>query len=313
MNLNLGEKIRKRRKQMGLTLKELAGDRVTAAQISAVEKGKCKPSSALLEYISEKLEVDVDYFILTEEERYRKKFSLIKEECENLFNEKKYDAAAENVEKAKDIFQYLDDSQKGYFYYIKGKCHYTQNNYNAAFELNIQALTYYLKTKEIQTIVDIFFKIGTCLYHTEKYDMAVGYYLSAYRNANQETDKNLVAKILYNISLCYISLKKYNEAKEFIEKTYDFLNKNDFSKKESLYPGLEMMKGLIIIEQKENQEGIENFDEAFERYKKEGDIAGMGRARNNAALCLWEIGDREKAIEYINEAIEYKENSEDSI
>ena len=38
--LSLGEKIKKLRKEKNMTLKELAGDRITAAQISHIERDK---------------------------------------------------------------------------------------------------------------------------------------------------------------------------------------------------------------------------------------------------------------------------------
>lgn len=60
----MGEKIRKRRKELGLTLKEVAGDFVTVAQLSAIENGKSKPSRKLLEFLAKQLNVDINYFII---------------------------------------------------------------------------------------------------------------------------------------------------------------------------------------------------------------------------------------------------------
>ena len=42
--LSLGEKIKRRRKELNMTLKDLAGDRITPGQISLVESGKSNPS-----------------------------------------------------------------------------------------------------------------------------------------------------------------------------------------------------------------------------------------------------------------------------
>ncbi|MCX7905020.1 MAG: helix-turn-helix domain-containing protein, partial [Caloramator sp.] len=56
--ITIGEKIRKRRKELGYTLKEVAGDKVTIAQLSSIENGKSKPSRKLLEYLAERLKVD---------------------------------------------------------------------------------------------------------------------------------------------------------------------------------------------------------------------------------------------------------------
>lgn len=306
MDVKLGEKIRQRRKQMGLTLKELAGTRVTAAQISAVEKAKCKPSPGLLNYIAERLEVDVEYFTLTEEERYRKRFDEIKNQSKELFGQEDYEGCKSKINEAADVVAHLTDIQKGEFYYIQANCLYNQEKYLQAFDYYVKSLTYYLKTKDINTTTDIYIKTGNCLYSTNQHDMALGYYLSAKGYINDKLDCDHVARIYYNLALCYIALKRYNLASEYQSMCAKFLEENEWPRKERFYPGLDMINGSLGNEMNQNQEAVEKFEEAFEKYKKKGDIAGMGRARNNAAICLYDTGDYEKAIHYLKEAIDYK-------
>ena len=64
--LSLGEKIKKRRKDLDLTLKELAAERITPGQISLVESGKSNPSMDLLEYLAEALDTTVEYLMESE-------------------------------------------------------------------------------------------------------------------------------------------------------------------------------------------------------------------------------------------------------
>ena len=306
MELNLGEKIRQKRKAMGLTLKELAGNRVTAAQISAVEKGKCKPSPGLLKYISDTLGVEIDYFTMSDEERCRKKFDEIKAVFQKAYENKEYDKVMEETSEFNDCFSLLSDVQKGYFSYIRGSCLYEENKHQDAFELYVKSLTYYLKTKDKNTIADIYMKIGNCLYNTEKYDMALGYYLSAYKYTHENINYDLKCKILYNLSLCYLSLKRYNLSRKYLDELIEFLNNNELPDKKKYYPGIDMMNGLIDKEMNENKISLKKFDEALNKYKLEGDIKGMGRAKNNAAICCWDAGEKEKAVELFKEAIDYK-------
>ena len=56
-------KTKLRRRELNLTLRELAGSRVTPAQLSYVETDKCKPSLDLLEYISDRLGLGMDYLL----------------------------------------------------------------------------------------------------------------------------------------------------------------------------------------------------------------------------------------------------------
>lgn len=161
---------------MGLTLKQLAGDRVTPSQISAIEKGKCKPSFELLKYIAQRLDVDVEYFTLSEGERYRKEFEEIRAKSKELFEEGQYDLAKSTILVAYSMVNFLSDNQKGYFYYLQGDCCYKENNYSGAFDYYIKALTCYLKTKDNNKIIDTYLKVGNCLYNSDKYDMALAYY-----------------------------------------------------------------------------------------------------------------------------------------
>lgn len=57
--LRIGARLRAARVRAGLTQAQLAGDRYTAAYISALELGHAKPSMAALDYITERLNISV--------------------------------------------------------------------------------------------------------------------------------------------------------------------------------------------------------------------------------------------------------------
>ena len=57
--MELGEKIRRRRKELRLTQAELAGEYITRNMLSQIEKGKATPSLQTGVYLSEKLEMPV--------------------------------------------------------------------------------------------------------------------------------------------------------------------------------------------------------------------------------------------------------------
>ena len=70
--LSLGEKIKKKRKALNMTLKDLAKDRITPGQISLVESGRSNPSMDLLEYLSLNLNTTVEYLIESEDSQAEK-------------------------------------------------------------------------------------------------------------------------------------------------------------------------------------------------------------------------------------------------
>jgi tetratricopeptide (TPR) repeat protein len=313
MDNRVGEKIRQKRKQMGLTMKELAGERVTAAQISAVEKGKCKPSQGLMNYIAERLGVDAEYFTQSDEERYRNSFEELSAESLRLLEKNCCSEAIEYIDRIKDSLNYLDDRQKGSYYYIKGNGYYKEQMYKEAFDNYIKAMTYYSKTKDMEIISDIYIKTGNCLYNTEQYDIALSYYIGASKYISEKIKNDTVARILFDISLCYTKLKRYNLARESIVRCMDYINSNKVTDRQKFIAGLDMVNGIIDMEINKEKLSIDNFIKAFEKYKNENNVVGMGRAANNTGIWYAENGDYERAISYFYDAIKYGTETKDSI
>lgn len=312
LNPQIGNKIKHRRKELGLTLRELAGDRVTAAQISAIENGKCNPSPRLLGYICEKLHVDLEYFTLSSEEKNRLEFEEIKVECQRLIEEEKYLEAGMEIQKTENLVTYLNEEQRGYYYFVMGFHAYKLNDFIKAFDLFVKSLTNYLKTKDNNMIADVYTKIGNCLLGMEKYDMALGYYLNSSNYIDKDIDNELVLRIYYNLAICYLHLNRINLGREYVDKCLEFMEYNDCAKKDSYLPGIDMLKGIIQMELKNNDVSIKDFEEAFEKYKRENDLVGMGKAKNNSGLCLLELGKYNEAIECFEEALYYKDNTDES-
>ena len=83
MNI-LGNKIKKIRKEMGLTQSELAGDKISRSQLSLIENGYTNPSLSTLEYIASKLNKPYSYF-LDDNEDTNDKYIILIDEIESLF------------------------------------------------------------------------------------------------------------------------------------------------------------------------------------------------------------------------------------
>ena len=133
--LSIGEKIKRKRKMLGMTLKDLAGNRVTTGQISLIESGKSNPSMDLLEYLAKKLKTSIEYLLESEEKQAIK----ICNYYENIAFCHLYD---KNVNKVKHYLTKMLDIVNKYnleevkykVYFIKGCCSYEMENYEEAVE-----------------------------------------------------------------------------------------------------------------------------------------------------------------------------------
>ncbi|CCC58096.1 tetratricopeptide repeat protein [Caloramator australicus] len=304
--ITIGEKIRKRRKELGYTLKEVAGDKVTIAQLSSIENGKSKPSRKLLEYLAEKLKVDVEYFTLNEVEVTHRDFKKIIKTAYSFFNEAKYDEALRTIEDARLIFNNLLNHDRGDYYKFIGECYYNKGEYENAFENFNKALINFSKISDYDNMADSNIKIANSLYMSKKFQMALAYYKSAENLIPFVKDNSIIARIYYDLSLCYYTLDRFRFSKEYLDKCLDFIKEKDLSSKTDLIPYINMMAGIIDLKVENVRESLEKFQEAFEKYKLNGDMVGMGRAMNNIGICYMELEEYDRALSCFKEAIDYK-------
>lgn len=68
----VGERIRKRRRELNLAQQDLAGEGVTASYVSFIESGKRQPSARALSRIADRLGVSVDYLVADRDREQRR-------------------------------------------------------------------------------------------------------------------------------------------------------------------------------------------------------------------------------------------------
>ncbi len=87
----LGERIRELRTRLGITQKELAGNKITRNMLSLIESGNASPSVATLLYIADRLGTSAGYFFTSTEEDEGRYFKIsIIDELKTKFQEQKY-------------------------------------------------------------------------------------------------------------------------------------------------------------------------------------------------------------------------------
>lgn len=311
MDPKIGLKIKNKRRECNMTLKELAGDMVTAAQISAVENGKCKPSKGLLEYISKRLNSNVDYFVLTEEEIKRRNFESVQKECQPLIDNKNYEKATEIINNYKNDVSYLSNEQKGFFYYICGNAFMNKKLYNDAFDNFVKSEVYYLQTSNYSDISKVYIDTGNCLFKSGKINAALGYYFNSINYSEKCSNVCNILRAKYDVCISFMTLKKYAQAEQYIDDCLKTIDESKYEHAEVFLPGLKLMQGNISLCLKKNDKCLEQFKDVFKKYKENNNFMGMGKSANNYAICMWNKGQIETAEEYFKKAIDYKKHCTD--
>ncbi|MBP3919015.1 MAG: helix-turn-helix transcriptional regulator [Clostridia bacterium] len=88
--MTLGEKIRRRRKQLGMTQADLSGDYITRNMISRMETGDINPSLETLRYLAEKLEVPCGYLLSPQDDLITFLKPSIMQKVQAFFREKRW-------------------------------------------------------------------------------------------------------------------------------------------------------------------------------------------------------------------------------
>ncbi len=307
--LSLGEKIKKFRKEKNMTLKELAGDRITAAQISHIERDKSHTSYELLEYLGKRLEVSVDYLLETKEMQAKKI-------TDNLVLKSEIHIKCNELEEAESQIQEIIQICKEYDLIDNyGKCndllaeiYYQKSDYSLAVYYYEKALYYFIKNQDKTAIYNSYMNIGNIYILDEFYKGALTHFMFAKEVLDESNIDNIdLYKELYSkISECYIRLNQPQKALDFIEN----INKidNEDSAKEEV--DVLVLKAKNLLSLGKYSESKECFNKALEIIEKEENKNRLPKVYLTISEIYLEVGDIDRHIEYSSKAYEITKQDE---
>ena len=295
--LSLGEKIKKLRKEQNMTLKELAGDRITAAQISHIERDKSHTSHELLEYLADKLGVSVDYLLETKEMQSKKI-------TDNLILKSEIYIKCDELEEAEEQINEIIKVCKNYKLTENyGKCnnllaeiYCKRGDYSSAVYYYEKALYYFIKNEDKEDIYNCYVSIGD-IYELDKfYKGALTHYMFAKEVLEESNieDGDIYKELYSKISKSYMNLKQPQKALEFMEKI-DRIDNEDNVKEEV---NILVMKAKGLLSVGKYVESKECFNKALEIIKKEENKNRLAQVYLTMSNIYSEIGDVDKHLEY---------------
>lgn len=295
--LSLGEKIKKLRKEQNMTLKELAGDRITAAQISHIERDKSHTSQELLEYLADKLGVSVDYLLETKEMQSKKI-------TDNLILKSEIYIKCDELEEAEEQINEIIKVCKNYKLTENyGKCnnllaeiYCKRGDYSSAVYYYEKALYYFIKNEDKEDIYNCYVSIGD-IYELDKfYKGALTHYMFAKEVLEESNieDGDIYKELYSKISKSYMNLKQPQKALEFMEKI-DRIDNEDNVKEEV---NILVMKAKGLLSVGKYVESKECFNKALEIIKKEENKNRLAQVYLTMSNIYSEIGDVDKHLEY---------------
>lgn len=309
--LTLGQKIKAIRKEQGLTQAELVEDRITRNQLSLIENGINNPSISTLEFIAQRLNVPMSYFLSNDD------FSLHK--CQRLFT--KTEALLENedfksvVSEIEAFFGSIgqqDNNNMGDFlgrlYALLGIAYWRLTRPEAKDTL-LTAAKYLEKSEQISYLCKTYNFLGV-IYNSEADIKQAEHYLSmAYKLIVNVNLENVILKlnIAYNLIIIYLKQERYTEAVNFINDNLKFAKMYKIFHN---YGKFNMLLSIAYMYTFNYKQAIMSTQKAIEYFQFSDDETNKYASYTNLGIFYRLSNDNESSLKYLDMARKYFEYTE---
>lgn len=227
----LGRRIRAERKKLFLKQGDISGDEFSKGYISLIEKGKISPSLKALNFIAEKLNKPVVYFLdedYAEKDELKKELSKYKKIFDMVLKGRRaFDSA--NYEETIHIYNNIlsnpvDDYSYNIINFYLAKTYIFLENYAKVLDILETILPYFEKNSMFDILVEIYYYKGLCQGNLQKFSDSLNNYLKALDGFEKNALKNieLKSKILYSIANLYNKMGEYIKARDYYIKCLEY-------------------------------------------------------------------------------------------
>lgn len=296
--LALGEKIKRKRKELDMTLKDLAGDRITPGQISLVESGRSNPSMDLLEYLAGALQTSVEYLMESEETQAEKISIYYEQVAESYILSGDYITGEKYIENALYyVEKYNLEYRKAKILYLRAQIYMAKDELTLAQQFFLSSNVIFIKNNNYEEIINTFLNLGKITLMLKAYHSANSYLRQAetvYLD-NSIGNDSLLGEIYYYMARSYFKTEDIGKAID-----YSFLAKSKF---EQVHNREEYAKTLLLISEEYNKKGdltnaIKYSQKTLEVYKELDELNNISEIENNLGKLFYEFENIEESFKH---------------
>ncbi|WP_019152483.1 helix-turn-helix domain-containing protein [Robertmurraya massiliosenegalensis] len=282
--LPFGESLRNIRKRAGLSQKELASGICSQAQISKIEKNDEIPSALILNEISKKLGVDMNYFFEIQQSHKLEFINQIKDQVWNLKKQKKYSELQKLIIKTKRNPLFQDGENLKFLIWHEAIClHYVQNESKEAVKLLKKGLQInpYQKDEFYKEIdIQLINSLAILQKELKIYDKSEENFKKAYKllkHIPKLTDNTIELRRLFGLAQLYTETGRFEESIKLCQ------------------------KGISLCDEMETLYLLGNFQyQTGENHAKLGNINKAKQAFNKACL-IYQLQDNVSYVKLVKE------------
>lgn len=295
-----------------MTLKDLAGDRITPGQISLVESGKSNPSMDLLEYLAGELKTSIEYLMESEETQAEKICIYFENITESYIISENLIQAEQYIEKALYFAEKYDlEYRKARNLYLRGKIYMMKGNYTISQQIFLTANGIFIKNNKYEETIKTFINLGKITMRLKSYNSACSYFQQAENIYNENKMENdfLLGEIYYYIACANFKLENTDQAIN-----YSYLAKEKFN---HMNNKKEYASTLFLLAEEYSKKGnvdnaIKYSRKALEVYKKLKDTMNIAKIENNLGKLFYQFDNIEESFIHLNKAKELRIKLKDS-
>ncbi|MEG2353162.1 MAG: helix-turn-helix transcriptional regulator [Clostridium sp.] len=294
--LSTGEKIKRARVYKGFTLKDLCEDKISVSKMSCIENNKIKSDLWILEFVGSKLGLDLEYLKKDVDEQLEENLSRLKKEEDTENYEKDLKTIISYSEKYTKYSRAFEAMHILFQYYFKNK-----NTYKLQ-DIQCEYYDLYEKAYNEKNQILYYMDIALYLHSNDEIVQSMNYYDKIYEILSTKTnltseERDTYGKVIYNQANAYLVLgdneNSYRvgvELKEFV----DYISDNVIKSKVYCLLANVAIKNKLSSFSKYEKKSYEHFEEnSYE----------IAKIKNSYAEKFFEVGLKDKAIFYIDEAL----------
>lgn len=316
--MNLGEKIKKVRLELKLTQQEVAGDFISRHMLSKIESGAANPSLKTLEYLAQKLNKPISFFLSEDGKEYLNDDSKAAfEHASFLIKSKEYDKCITYLKQMfKTITEDPEDKYYGYLLYLLAKCHIMLDDYSHIRHFLDSAIEILERNKESNKdnfyLADMYYCKSSILFYDYSYEDALGYMLKAIDEFHNSyvIDRLFEIKLYFTYGFTLFKLNNYKDAFEVLNKVLEI------SRESKCYYSLGdtyMLLGVIYYDKNELDAAIYYTKKAIQFFDCVEELDNKAACEKNVGNYYLYMGDFQRAKSYLNRSLEYFHRAGDYI
>jgi HTH-type transcriptional regulator, quorum sensing regulator NprR len=343
----IGKRIKETRTQLGISQRQLAGEDMTRAYVSLIEKGHATPSEKTLRVIANRLDKPLSYFLGDDDEDSMEISEAMLERAIKKAREGQIESAFKIANRIFSTTQSLPVTVDTYFFIMETKLN--QQLYDEVLECGEEALPQILELKDRHALVRYYMLTGKAAFRIENFttanksykmavkysdqlkklqdekikaltflgttnirlgniEEAIEYYIQATEEVEMTGDRLLHGQILMGLGKAYLLIKEYELSLTWAEKSISLLEDYEQEKVYALHN-----KAIVNHLLGNEEEAIYTLKECLQIYKNSNQLLKQAYIMEELTKINIEKGQYDKAKQYCKEAIKLLEDEDDGV